>query len=1174
MRKPWAVCLLLGLLVCALVLPAQEFRATISGTITDPTDAPVAGAKITATNVDRNATTESESTGAGVYTIGPLLPGKYNLTVEKAGFKKYVKEGISLATADRLGLNVRLELGAVAESVTVTGEASLLQTETASRSSLIQNRAIEDIPTNGRNLYQLQFTLPGVVKTSRYWGSMELYAFGNVNGVMISGGRQQENETLVDGQSNTRGDRGVAWVPSLNSIQEFTVQTNTYDASFGRVGGGVTSVTLKAGTNSFHGQLFEFLKNDKLRANGWYNNTFPEYVDENGKAKRIPFKQSTFGFAFDGPVYIPKVFDGRNKLFFLLTLEGLREHNPGSMVTTLPQPEQLTGDFSKLYNSSGALVTIYDPMSTRLDASGKYIRTPFSGNKIPSDRINPVSAKVASFYPAPTNPGVGPDKTENYSKVLPATNGYDAWLGKMDYRVTDKSTVSWRYAQTPWGNFAKVVWGTNAGEPSGEAPSTRVSRNWGADWTYTMSPTVVFNLRGGLARYEGFSGNIYAAGFDPRQLGFPSSLVSQFTTLQFPRFNIGGNYSPIGADRVTSYEARDTWTLQPALSHNVGRHLLKYGAEFRRYNYLQLGPGAASGTYNFSKAWTQADPLRGDAVSGNEFASFLLGYPASGSVPFNIDPFYRSHYYAMYIQDDFKISPRLTINLGLRWDYETPNYERYDRMLRRFDRDAASPIASKVTGLTLKGVPLYAGVGGESRYAVDPKRLGFQPRIGIAYRFSSKWVMRAGYGLSRLGQQAVGQAYGYSQTNSLIATTDGGLTPAASLSNPFPANLFPNGLVRPVGNSLGPMTQLGLALAANYSDRDLPYSQQYSVGFQRELPGNWLIDASYVGNTTKRLPVSFGLNFLPTSVLESQPVANRPAYFTERITNPMAGLLLAGSGINGATVPRAQLLYAYPQYSSLSIGNVPAGWQRSDQFQFKATRRLTKGWSSQVSYTIAKTFERMSQLNAQDTNLGDLVSSGLEKRLVEWDVPQNLSVVNTIEIPVGRGKWVGSDMNKWLNGFIGGWNLNWQWMRQSGFPVAFPNAAPTSTGSARYTDGQRDANAQAAGRPQFDVQYDKWFNTPLFPRTTPAPYTLINFPSRFPDVRTKHMDASEISIYKEVPLYERMRLQIRADCQNCFNHPFFNRVLSVDVTNSRFGQLTPEEQNDVKMIVLVMKLIW
>lgn len=1153
---------------------AQEFRATISGVVTDPSSAPVAGAKIIALNVDRNTPTEAESTAAGVYTVGPLVPGRYTITVEKTGFKKFVQTDVLLSSADRLGLNVKLELGAVAESVTVTGEVSLLQTESASRSALIQNRAIEDIPTNGRNMYQLQYTLPGVVKTSLYWGSMELYAFGNVDGVMIGGGRMKENETLVDGQSNTKGDRGVAWVPSLNSIQEFTVQTNTYDASYGRVGGGVTSITLKSGTNSFHGQLFEFWKNDALRANLWRLNTNPAGYDARGKAVRPAFKLNTFGFAFDGPVYLPKVLDGRNKLFFLLTYEGLRVHQPGSIQTTLPQPEQLTGDFSKLFNNSGALVTIYDPTSTQLGPNGTYVRTPFAGNRIPAAQINPISAKVASFYPAPTNPGVGFAKTDNFGKIQPATNSYDAWLGKMDYRMTDKSTVSWRYAQTPWSNFAKVVWGNNAGEPSTEAPSTRVSRNWGAEWTYLVNPTTVLNLRGGLARYEGFSGNIYAEGYDPRQLGFPSSLVSQFSSLQFPYFSIGGNYSPIGASRVTSYSTQDTWTLQPALSQTIGRHVLKYGAEFRRYNNISVGPGTASGAYNFSKAWTQADPLRGDATSGNEFASFLLGYPASGSVPLTIDPFYRGHYYALYVQDDFKVTPKLTINLGLRWDYETPNYERYNRMLRRFDTSAASAIAGKAPGLNLKGVPLYAGVGGESRYAFDPKYGDIQPRIGLAYQFAPKWVMRAGYGISYLGQEGWGPATGYAQTTSMITSLDGNLTPAASLSNPFPANLFPNGLIRPVGNSLGAMTQMGLAMSADYVDRGLPYSQQYSVGFQRELPANWLVDASYVGNTTKHLPVAMSLNYLPTTAMESQPVASRPSYFTAQVPNPMAGLMLAGSGINGANVPRQQLLYAFPQYAGVSLAQVPAGWQRSDQAQFRATRRLSKGWSSQVSYTISKTFERMSQLNAQDTNLANLTASALEKRLIQWDTPQALAVVNTIELPVGKGRWIGGNMNRWLNGIVGGWNLSWQWVRQSGFPVDFPNAAPIQPGTARLTDAQRNANAQAAGRPQWAVLYDKWFNTSLFPKVAQPAYTLRTFPTRFPDVRTQPLDVHEASIYKEIPIRESMRLQIRSDFQDAFNHPIFSKMQSVDVTDSRFGQVQPAQQNEVRQVVMVLKLIW
>ena len=545
--------------LAAFAADAQEFRATISGVVADPAGAPVEGAKVVATSVERNVPYDAATNSAGRYVVQFLLPGKYTLTVEKPGFKKFVREDVALLSADKLAIDVSLELGAVVDSVTVTGEVSLLQTETATRQAVFENRILENVPSGGRNLYALQYDQPGVVKTSTYWGSMELYAFGNVNSVAISGGRSGENETVLDGVTNTKSDRGVAFVPSINSTQEFTVQTNSYDAQFGRVGGGVTMINLKSGTNSLHGQLFEYFKNDKLRANDWVAN-------KDGDPKTA-FKNNTFGLELDGPFYIPKVLDGRNKAFFMISLEGLREHDQGGQGRTLPLPEQVKGDFSHLYNDEGDLVSIYDPLTTRLGPDGKtYVRTPFPGNIIPAGRINPVAAKVASFYPAPNLPGDGPSHQNNYQKILPETNTYDSWLGKMDYMFSEKSHASFRYGQTPWLNFAKLVWGNNPAEPSNEYPSTRVARNWGADWTYTLTPAMVFDLRGGLARYEGFSGNQFGVNYDPRQLGFPSSLVGQFTTLEFPRFNVG-NYSEIGSQGVFSL-----WhpgRVEPAAQHEL-----------------------------------------------------------------------------------------------------------------------------------------------------------------------------------------------------------------------------------------------------------------------------------------------------------------------------------------------------------------------------------------------------------------------------------------------------------------------------------------------------------------------------------------------------------------------------------------------------------------------------
>jgi Carboxypeptidase regulatory-like domain/TonB dependent receptor len=1169
-------CLLVGLASAGV---AQEYRASIAGEVTDPSRAAVEGAKVTASSVERGVNFESTTNSSGRYNISFLLPGRYTIMVEKRGFRTIVREGLSLLAADKLPIDFKLELGAAADSVTVSTEASLLQTESATRQAVIENRILENVPAGGRNLYALQYDEPGVVKTSTYWGSMELYAFGNVNAVAIGGGKQGENETVLDGVTNTKSDRGVAFVPSINSTREFMVQTNSYDAQFGRVGGGVTLINLKSGTNSIHGQLFEFFKNDKLRANDWVAN-------KDGNPKTA-FKNNTFGFELDGPFYVPKVMDGRNKAFFMISFEGLREHDPGGQSRTLPLPEQVKGDFSHLYNNSGALVVIYDPLTTQLGPDGKtYLRTPFPGNILPSGRINPVSAKVAAFYPTPNLAGDGPSHQNNYQKILPATNSYDSWLGKLDYLFSEKSRVWLRYGQTPWLNYAGLVWGNNPAEPSNQYPSTRVSRNWGADWTYVLTPSMVFDLRGGLARYEASSGNTFGVGYDPRQLGFPGSLVAQFTTLEFPRFNIG-SYSEIGAQGALTYSTQDVWSLQPNVIFTRGKHVLKFGSEFRRYNDNSLNPGLASGVYNFDASWTQANPQRGDSASGNEFASFLLGYPSGGYVDHNIDPSYRSHYYALFAQDDFKVSPRLTLNLGLRWDYESPRSERYNRMLRGFAFDQASPIAAAVQvspaadacpacAAGIKGGLLYAGSNGDSRLAFQPHKANFQPRTGLAYRITSKLVFRGGYGLSYLGQNSSGQAAGFSRQTPLIASLDNGLTPAVVVSDPFPSSIYPNGLLQPIGAAQGLATNLGQNVAFQYVDRPLPYSQQYSAGFQYELRGGWLTDASYVGNLTRRLPVALPLNFIPLDALNSVPVAERQAYFNQQVPNPMAGLL-PNSGLNGPTIARQQLLFTFPQYGSgMQITDVPIGQQRYDSAQMKVTRRFSHGLAMTIAYTVSKTLEQVAPLNAQFVDINNPLRSKLEKRLTQFDVPRQLSVISTYDLPFGGRRRSGSGTNRWANGLVGGWTVSGVFMSHSGFPLPFPNAAPLQARSANLSDSQRDALARQAGRTQYDPSYDVWFDTSLFPHTAQAPFTLQTFPTRFPDVRSKPLNITDLSLYKEFSIKEKVKWQIRCDAHNAGNFPWFGALDTngANVTRPLFGHLKADIGNETRVIVAVMKVIF
>ncbi len=1157
----------LALFLAAASLFAQEFRANITGTVTDPSGAAIAGARIEALSTERKVSYDAVSNDAGIYLIRLLPPGKYTLSVQKDGFKRAQREGLEIQGADRLNINLRLEVGGVTESVTVTGETPLLATETASRSTTLEQKYVDDLPTSGRNVYQLLFSQPGVTKNSRYWGSFELYAFGNINGISINGGRSGENDTVIDGISSVRGSRSASFAPALNTIQEVTVQSNTYDASFGRFGGGVTSIVLRSGTNSLHGQLFEFLKNDKLNSNGYSANA--------ANVPRPAFKNNTYGFTVDGPVMIPKLFNGKNKLFWMLSLESLNERNPQIQLWTVPTAGQKQGDFSALVNNSRQPVTVYDPTSTRANPSGAgFIRTPFAGNRIPANRINPVSAKLIDFYPAPNRPPDGADGQNNYLFVNSSKNSYNQWLGKLDWAINDRHRVSGRYGETPWSNFARIQWGNNVAEPSSEYPSTRISRNWGYDWNWTVTPTVIFNLRAGLARYEGYSGNTFGEGYDPRQLGFPDRLVSQFVGLQFPRFNFGGNnVSPLGATQTSGYETSDTYSIQPNIQMIRGKHSIKFGAEFRRYNQNNIRPASASGNYTFNKNWTQANPQQADALSGDFLATFLLGNPSSGYVDRNIAPAYRNPYTALFFQDDWKILRNLSLNLGLRWDYEAPIVERYNRQIRGFAFDKPSPLATSAPSLNLKGGLLFAGSEGSAREAFNRDRNNIQPRIGIAWQLRPKWVIRGGYGLFYLGQNAVGSESGFSRRTDMIASTDNNLTPAANLSDPFPLSLFPAGLLQPIGSSQGLSTNLGLGIGAQLLDRPLPRSHQFSFGFQRTLPFGWLLDASYVGNITRNLPLSANLNFIPTATLESIPLAQRQTYFNQQVPNPLAGLL-PGSSFNGATIPRQQLLFAYPQFQQVGISNIAAGGQVYHSLQVKGTRRFQNGLAMQASYTWGKTLERVAILNAQDANLSNLLSTRGEQRLNDFDIPHTISVVGSYELPFGKDRHYLSSAHPVANAIFGGWNISVQYFRRGGQPIDFPNAAPIAARSAKLSDQQRNDLARKAGRDGFNPFFDKYFDTSVFPTTAQAPFTLRDFPTRFPDVRSPHLESWELSGYKNFAIKERLKLQIRADFQNAFDYAYFGRIVSSNVQDSRFGQLNPAQDNQPRIVVAVMKLMF
>jgi hypothetical protein len=1146
--------------LCVVLAPltfAQDFRASLTGLITDPSGAVVAGARVSATNVSTNATTVAESNESGRYSIAFLIPGKYAVEVEARGFKKSVRENIELQISVRVGLDISLELGAGNEKVTVNSQISLLETETASRGGIVDNELLLNVPNPGRNIYQLAFAMPGVYKPSTSQGTaFSLDGLANsrtaINGAaMGTAGTESNTDILIDGASDAKGDRQVVMIPALESVQEFRVLTNIFDAQYGRTGGGIITTTTKSGTNEWHGSVFERYYDDRLNANSWSNNR--------NRIARPDRVQNNYGFQTNGPIWIPKLFDGRNRLFYMLSFDSSPSSSLYTSQFTTPLVEMKRGDFSNLLAGDGRRVTIYDPSTTRLGTGGAYVRDPFQGNRLPASRINPVGSKIVSYYPDPTGPGVGPGQVNNFFQTSNNSGELWQWTGRGDFRLSNRHAFFGRYGETNMTRVGDLRYPAGSpAETSTILPRGRRGRTLTLDWTAVVDASTSFNLRAGFSRLENLAWNPQSLSFNPRDLGIPDATVSQFARPQYPVINMGA-YMSQGASPFV--QADDTYSAGASAGKVIANHVMKFGVELRDFRANNLSYGAASGTYAFSKIWTQADPNRADALSGNEIATALLGHPSGGGVEIPITPAYRGKYYAVFFQDDWKITRKLTLNLGLRWDYESPVYERYNRQTRGFALSSPSPLAEQVKtrpGLAncqacgnLTGGLLYAASSGDQRFAFAPDRNNFQPRLGAAYWLHGKTVIRGGFGMYSLGQWALGGTTGFSRSTPIITTVDG-VTPSASMSNPFP-----NGLLRPVGSSLGLATDLGLGVGFNYTDRPLPISKQVSVGIQRLLWADLLVDVSYVGNYTNGLAVSAPLNAIPAGEL------GRPAaFYNERIANPLAGLLPNNAALNGATIQRSLLMVAFPQYSNVTVANVPAGSNRYDAMQMSIKKRFSMGLNFQFNYMVTKTLERLTLLNPQDFKLNDFLHPSLEKRLTIFDVPQKASFLGTYEIPLGKGRPLMNGGHPVLEGILGNWKFGWNWTFQSGFPVDFPNAAPLEARSARLSSSGRTL--------------ERWFDTSLFPRLAgPAPFTLRNFPTRFPDVRYMGFRNYDFSLMKDVNVIrERLKAQVRADFINSFNSPYFTAMVGnpPNVTNANFGQIRPQQHNSPRVIYLEVRL--
>ncbi len=1137
--------LALAILGLGWLATAQEFRASIVGRVSDTTGAVVPGVQITTTNLDTGASVKARSTDTGDYMVPSLTPGRYKLEVELKGFKRYVRDGITLQIQDRPTVDVALEPGDVSTSVTVSAEVAQLETSTASRGDVITGRTMVDMPLNGRNAYALAALTPGILITSRGQANTFLRPTANngISALAIGGSAERNTESLLDGVPNTGSDGLIQYIPSVDATQEFKVQTNAFDAEYGRFRGGVINATIKSGTNQLHGAAFEFLRNSALNARDPFATTIPQ------------FGYNQFGISVGGPVFLPKIYNGKNKTFWFANFEGSREGVPRANVATVPTALQRTGDFSqtqvRLANGTAAPLIIYDPATTRQQGTA-YVRTAFPGNAIPANRFDTVAKNIMGFYPAPNAVGDSITGANNYLSSFRDPVLDNGYVVKIDHRFSDRHSIFGRYN---WRHFKVGRAGAFKNEVTGDGED-RYTPGAAFDDTITLSPTTVLNFRYGFSRYSQHQAS-YNLGQDMSSLGFPSSLVRQLTVSAIPSMTIGG-YTSLSTSNKQVLASEDTHSLRTGVTKNMGRHLLRFGADGRLIHSNNASYNSSSaGAYSFNSNFTRGpNPQTASTTAGSGLASFLLGTAASGNVGYTAAPADTGTYYGFHIQDDIRVNGKLTLNIGLRYEIEGPYQERYNRLNRGYDFSIDSPLAARAKAnyalspipeipaaqFNVRGGLLFAGVNGVPRGMTDLDKDNIGPRLGAAYSLNQKTVLRGGIGRFFGATTQYGeQRQGFSTSTTMIATIDGGLTPTDTLSNPFPG-----GIQAAPGAADGLLTFVGQGISYVNTQRKNPTTWQYQFSIQRQLTTNLLFEAAYVGSTTGQVPVGIDLNAVPKAINDNARatyLSSGRNILNDTFPNPFRGLVATGP-LSVATLTRAQLSRAYPQFTGLTDQDESIGVSRYDALQVKLNKRFSNGLSFQASHSFAKQIDKVGFQNAQDTQMF--------KRLASFDVPNRFVASTIYELPFGPGRKYLASSRGLLARLLEGYQLNVIYSAQSGIPIDISGAE--SVGKSAKLD---------------DPSPGKWFDTSAFRQRETLEY---NGLGRLPDVRSPGKNNWDFSMYKNTRLTEKLKLQFRAEVFNAANHPEY---ASPDGTfgGSNFGRIT-STNTFARQAQFGLKLLW
>jgi hypothetical protein len=1202
---------------------SQGSTATLGGRVTDQHQDIIPGADVAVISEETGVTTHARTNGAGLWQVNSLIAGHYRFTVTLKGFAKLEHSAVDLQIADVKSINVEMKVGSVDQEVVVTAETPLIDTTAAISGVVLNSSDLEELPTMTNSPTELASLAPGVFLAPPTGGAASLWSNSSLSGIKVNGSGSGNNAVnyVLDGATDTIVSSGnIAFIPPNDAVSQVRVMTNSYDASIGRTAAGTINMSLKSGTEKFHGVLYERNQNNFLNAN------YVQYKATGTPTPTIRFNE--WGGTIGGPVWIPKVYDGRKRgTFFFFSYDGVHNVSPATTsFLSIPNEAERKGDYSQSFEVVNGVtypISIYDPKT--IDSAGN--RQKFPNAIIPQDRISPMAKSLVALLPLPNVPhDAGGSDSHNYLETNPKTDNFYSWLIRIDqaWNNNHHSYIDWRRNQLR--EFTNDNFGPNnllAGE--------NLNRdNYGltVNHTWVVNPNVIVTLNANATAYKTTDGSP-AASVDPTGYGFSEAFAGSQPLRGLPQLQNVLGLSKIGTTVGPLYENDYQWEGRGFVTQIVGRHTIRYGAEYLLQQEAAGNNSGATGIFNFSSIWTSPNPNT-TAPAGSDAVnpSFLLGLPSSGSIAQNATAFWSQPFTGAFVQDDWRVTPNFTLDLGLRWDIQLSLNERHDRYFARFDPDAniapvtnyaqpqyanllagsstSSGVAflrqyrSDASTFQAKGAIQYAGLDGTSRSLTDLQYKYFQPRIGFAYQFGPQSVLRGGVG--RFAQANFtanhGDQLGYGTTTPFTASNDNYRTSAATLDNPFS-----NGLVAPTGNSLGTLTSVGSVSSFYTANVKRQYTDDVSLRLQQQIR-NYLFEIGGVFDRTTGLTVGYQIDeprvdawhgaFDPKFDASGRPVDTLPGNVV--VTNPFKGAPYITSSLEtNSTVSAYQLARPNPLVNGVTE-NLYNGTSTNYALQARVQRRYKDGFGIIANFTWGKQMDKTGYFTPA------VYSQALHRQLSPNDRRFQISISPTYILPFGQGKLIGSHVNHFVDGLIGGWEISAIYKFYSGTPITLP----TNTA---FFDGSDPADGITKSK-------SKWFNTDKF-RAFPNRSTTVaqlaaypawtgvqslpgyawsptsssdqskngvyndfktwisDSPTTFGSVRNPFTNNWDIGLRKNFPIHESVRLQLRVDAFNAFNHPQYGNV-DTTPSNTYFGWVggspIPSQVNTPRAIQLQGKL--